>query len=414
MKRYGVLACAIVCWCLFPLLGSLAFGQTLRQNNEVLLGEIQRVHGLSDEQMGSIRRIFEASGYIGQGNPAITHHAMTPDECRERVAKSGASYEDPRFEAICGAKYMAPLYNPAVEKPEEAKACIDQFEFPDIPCTYPVVWVRAREAALICESMGKRLCDAHEWEGACAGALLPPDYRFDLARGVPPNVAVERMRAASNRVNGQHKTWAYGSHYEKGVCAADSVKTPGCNGGSWTGCGSNTYPSGSFPGCRSALGVYDQHGNAAEHMNLPLNEGEMASRGSKELGYTEMKGSWFIFDKYYAHPDWCRWRAPFWHGSRVMDPQSHHNYHLGFRCCKTVPASGPSASSGIEVGQKLPDPPDGALVAEQCGEAGVFEDPVNGGWLVVDEDDVAHEADAVTVVGIPLTVDRAEGLDRAP
>ena len=45
----------------------------------------------------------------------------------------------------------------------------------------------------------------------------------------------------------------------------------------------------------------------------------MASRGSTELGYTEMKGSWFIFDAYRAHEDWCRWRAPFWHGSRVMD-----------------------------------------------------------------------------------------------
>ena len=76
------------------------------------------------------------------------------------------------FEKICGAKYMAPLYNPATEKAEDARACIDQFEFPDIPCAYPVVWVRAREAALICKAMGKRICDAHEWEGACAGALL--------------------------------------------------------------------------------------------------------------------------------------------------------------------------------------------------------------------------------------------------
>ena len=71
-------------------------------------------------------------------------------------------------------------------------------------------------------------------------------------------------------------------------------------------------------------------------MNLPLNESQMASRGSLELGYTEMKGSWFIFDTYYAHDDWCRWRAPFWHGSRVMDAHSHENYHLGFRCCKTL------------------------------------------------------------------------------
>ena len=42
----------------------------------------------------------------------------------------------------------------------------------------------ASEAAEICEAMGKRLCDAHEWEGACDGRLLAPDYRFDLARAV--------------------------------------------------------------------------------------------------------------------------------------------------------------------------------------------------------------------------------------
>ena len=34
---------------------------------------------------------------------------------------------------------------------------------------------------------------------------------------------------------------------------------------------------------------------------------------------------------------WCRWRAPYWHGTRVLDPRSHANYHLGFRCCKSLP-----------------------------------------------------------------------------
>ena len=196
--------------------------------------------------------------------------------------------------------------------------------------------MRAREAAEICRAMGKRLCDAHEWEGACAGTLEAPDYRFDLAKGISPEEGIRRMRQAHNKMYSAKKSWAYGSHYEKGVCAAASHKTPGCGGGSWKGCGSNTYPSGTFPDCHSTLGVYDQHGNAAEHVNLPLNEGQMSSRGSQELGYTEMKGSWFIFDSYYAHEDWCRWRAPYWHGSRVMDAHSHANYHLGFRCCKTL------------------------------------------------------------------------------
>ena len=81
---------------------------------------------------------------------------------------------------------MAPLYNPATSKPEDASACIDQFEFPDIPCVYPVVWVKASEAAELCAAEGKRLCDANEWEDACQGSTEPPDYRFDLAVGVAP------------------------------------------------------------------------------------------------------------------------------------------------------------------------------------------------------------------------------------
>jgi len=144
------------------------------------------------------------------------------------------------------------------------------------------------------------------------------------------------MRAAHNRAHAATKRWSYGPEYQRGVCAAASSKSPGCQGGGWNQCGSNTYPAGSFPDCRSPLGVYDLNGNAAEHMNLPLSPSQMSSTGSTTLGYTEMKGSWFIFDTYRAHEDWCRWRAPYWHGSRVMAPHSHSNYHLGFRCCKTL------------------------------------------------------------------------------
>jgi hypothetical protein len=308
----------------------------LEEQNQLMFRQLQEVHDLSDQQMAAIRGIFAQSGVLGQGNPAIVEHPMTPAQCRARLDEQSVRYDNTDFERICDARYMAPLYDPATEAPEDAQACIDQFEFPDIPCTYPVVWVRAREAAELCSAMGKRLCDAHEWEGACAGSLRPPDYRFDLADGVKPNAAVERMREAHNQAQEADKTWSYGPAYRTGVCAAGSRKSSTCDGGGWTKCGSNTYPTGAFPACRSPLGAYDINGNAAEHMNLPLAADQMASQGSKELGYTEMKGSWFIFDSYRAHEDWCRWRAPYWHGSRVMDPKSHENYHLGFRCCRTL------------------------------------------------------------------------------
>jgi len=319
------------------LLAAAAPGPTFQQQNAALLQDLQQVHGLDDATLQRIRSIMERSGVMGQGNPAISRHPLTPEQCRATRALAPPDGNAQAFARICGGPYMAPLYDPARQRAEEARTCIDQYEFPDIPCAYPVVWVKAREAAQICAAMGKRLCDAHEWEGACQGALQPPDYRFDLARGVSDSLAVNRMRDANNRAHAADKRWSYGPAYRSGVCATGSQKTPGCQGGGWNACGSNTYPTGAFPDCRSPLGVYDLNGNAAEHMNLPLDPSQMTSLGSVELGVTEMKGSWFVFDAYRAHEDWCRWRAPFWHGSRVMDTHSHANYHLGFRCCKTLP-----------------------------------------------------------------------------
>ncbi len=304
--------------------------------NELLVEQLRDVHGLGAEQLARVRSIFIHSGFVGQGNPAISTHPMTSEECSERWVAAGVDYENPEFEAICGDRYMAPLYDPESERPEAAGACIDRFEFPNFPGAYPVVWVRASEAAALCEAIGKRICDAHEWEGACAGRLLPPDYPFELAEGQPAPAGVREMRFEHNRRQAGYEVWSYGSEYRTGICAAASKKSASCDGGGWEKCGSNTYPAGCFPECGSQLGVYDLHGNAAEHMNLPLSEDQMASRGSSDLGYTEMKGSWFIFDRYKAHNDHCRWRAPFWHGTRVRDERSHHNYHLGFRCCKTI------------------------------------------------------------------------------
>lgn len=310
-----------------------ASGQSLASQNEQLFQQLSSTFGYSPEQMSRIRAIFAASGRMGQGNPAVTNHPMTPQQCQSRLDREGVSYNNPRFEKICGSKYMAPLYDPKTEQPEDAKVCIDQFEFPNIPCAYPVVWTRAKEAAEVCSAQGKRICDAHEWEGACAGQLTSADYGFPSGGG---NASIDHMRELHNGRYASSKSWSYGPEYRSGVCATGSSKNGGCGGGEWANCGSNTYPVGSFPGCKSSLGVYDVNGNAAEHMNLPTSLDEMASRGSQQLGHTEMKGSWFVWDKIRAHEDWCRWRAPYWHGSRVMSSGSHANYHLSFRCCKAA------------------------------------------------------------------------------
>lgn len=319
-----------------------ANAQSLAERNELLFQQLQEIRGLSNSEINRVRSIFANSpnGWMGQGNPAVTQHPLTPEQAAANVggtvAQVQASYRNSEFERICGGPYMVPLYDPETQTPRDATVCADMFEYPNIPMVYPVVWVRANEAAQLCAAEGGRIGDAHEWEGAAAGQLLPPDYPFELVRGMGLSAAVNTIRNYHNNAYANTRgTYSIGA-WQSGVCATGSFKNASCNGGSFQGCGSNTYPAGSFPACQSPLGVYDIDGNAAEHMNLPLAEDQMASAGSTTLGVTEMKGSWFIWDTIRAHEHWARWRAPFWHGTRVMSEGSHRNYHLGFRCFRDV------------------------------------------------------------------------------
>ncbi|WP_437760132.1 SUMF1/EgtB/PvdO family nonheme iron enzyme [Sorangium sp. So ce1389] len=297
---------------------------TLDEQRRRLFGRMRRELSLSDEAMRQVEAVFAASAVLGQGNPALSRHPMSRSECRRVRTLSGI---EPAREPTCGAPGMVPLFDPTRgQTAESAGVCIDQLEFPNIPCEYPVVHVRAREAALLCRAVGKRICDAHEWEGACAGALREPDVEYEWER--PRNEASWHHNLLRERV------WSYGPEKNHALCGTESSRTPGCPGGGWDRCGSNTYPSGAFPACRSSLGVFDMHGNVAEHMSLPILPGELARSGDK--GFTEMKGSWFAFSSMDVHADDCRWRAPDWHGTRLMSKASHANYHLGFRCCKDV------------------------------------------------------------------------------
>lgn len=297
---------------------------TLEEQRTILFSRMGKRLGLSEQELAKLQAIFAKSKLLGQGNPEATRHPMTGAECRAKRRDFG---ELPQGHPRCGKPNMVPLFDPSGgQTVEDARVCIDQYEFPNLACEYPVVYARASEVVEICAALGKRICDAHEWEGACAGALRPPEREYAFGQ--------RRMMMEYLHNKEREITWAYGAEKDHRRCATGSRKSPKCLAGGWSLCGSNTYPAGAFPECRSSLGVFDLHGNAAEHMNLPILPEQLASRGG--LGETEMKGSWFIFSTTEAHLDDCRWRAPMWHRTRVADENSHSNYHLGFRCCRDL------------------------------------------------------------------------------
>jgi formylglycine-generating enzyme len=298
---------------------------SLEEQRQAMLRRMRALEAIDDAQAGALEALLNGSKRMGQGNPAVTEHPMARTECLER--RKAAGVKEVRY-AVCGGPFMAPVYDPATQKEDDARVCVDRYEFPNLPCEYPMTWVSTAEAQSICKAVGKRLCDAHEWEGACAGALRPPEaeYAFGRERG--------HMRGLHNI--DREIRWAYGERKDHSRCATASKKSPTCSSSGWKQCGSNTFPAGAFPECRSPFGVYDLHGNAAEHMNLPLKPEQLGSDGG--FGVPEMKGSWFIFSQVEAHIDDCRWRAPAWHDN---EGKNHSNYHLGFRCCKDVGTPAP-------------------------------------------------------------------------
>jgi formylglycine-generating enzyme len=213
---------------------------------------------------------------------------------------------------------MIPIYKDG--KRESAKYCIDAFEFPNKPCELPLVWTAPSATSTVCAMQGKRLCTQQEWNLACRA---DPD-------------------------GGPDSTYAYGTDLDMTICNT-SKPHPSTNGQwncraqtaqiAWQTCSTDTEPSGAFPKCRSRFGVFDQHGNVAEVMTRADGDAGLVS---------QLKGSAFFYiDVARKHnepqpkdapretyPDHCNY-DPRWH-VESMKNATHVNYHLGFRCCKSI------------------------------------------------------------------------------
>lgn len=283
---------------------------SIETQRERLLERIIKVHRIeTKKQEKALNSLFASSRHrkLGQGNPETSEHLTTVQEClQKRAAYEQQLSEDyqkklKENEMRCQDEYMVPLVKRGQE-PKDASVCIDSFEFPNIPCEYPVVWSTANEASAACEALGKRLCTEQEWEGACLGF-----------------------------VEGATDSITQGEHDKPGIsgdCATNGRQSPACEKARgekiWSECGSNTFPSGFFTECRSSNGVYDLHGNVAEHVKTLPQDG---------TGAIGLKGSWFASEQ---RENDCRQRASIPSGKAASTKHNNQSYYSGFRCCKTI------------------------------------------------------------------------------
>ncbi len=248
---------------------------------------------------------------MNQGNKSIAHHARSKNACLAALA--GVTIQTDEQRDRCGAPNMIPIYRHG--DPKNAAYCIDAFEFPNKPCELPFVWAAPTHAQTMCTIQGKRLCTQEEWSLAC---------RADPS-------------------GGPDTPYAYGSELDLDICntnkprGAQNKCMPTSAEKTWETCSTDTEPTGSFPKCKSRFGVYDQHGNVAEIMTRHDKEGTVVS---------QLKGSAFFYAEVArkanepqgpgpeTYPDTCNY-DPRWHVEPISGAW-HVNYHLGFRCCKSI------------------------------------------------------------------------------
>lgn len=249
-------------------------------------------------------------GRMNQGNPEIAHHVISKAQCQAGLR--GIELQTPAQRKLCdGHELMVPIF--AGGDPEQAKACIDVFEFPNRPCELPFVWAGPTQARQVCKSLGKRLCTQDEWMEACRA---DPD-------GGPSSAYAYGSKLDLSACNTNRPARDY--HSDR--CDPTTVKT------TWKTCGTHSAPAGAFPRCRSRLGVFDLHGNVAEAMTR--------WDPAEETTYSQLKGSAFFYvdvqrpdgapSEKNNYPDHCA-HDPRWH-VQPMSRAWHVNYHLGFRCC---------------------------------------------------------------------------------
>jgi formylglycine-generating enzyme len=202
------------------------------------------------------------------------------------------------------------LSHPAHERPEKRR-----YLARSRAGVKPQAFISQIEAAMACESAGKRLCSLNEWYRACTGS--------------------------------EKQTFPYGSKFEKGRCNVGKVHLlsllHGASSAAWSYADFNDpalaltpgflAATGEYQDCASSEGVHDMVGNLHEWVadrvdaSLPKKfpvPAVVERRIGRHVGNGIFMGG--FFSTMNQHGEGCTFTTA------AHDP-GYHDYSTGFRCC---------------------------------------------------------------------------------
>ena len=165
------------------------------------------------------------------------------------------------------------------------------------PGVTPQGYISKTEAEAACKGAHKRLCKGEEWDRACRGKV-PTQFPY----------GDDRHAGYCNDSGKAPLASLYPELGENVYASSAAMNDPRINQASGT-----VAPTGSFPHCRNAFGVFDMVGNLHEWV-ADVHNGSM---GTFRGGY---------YQDTHLNGDGCTYRT-------MAHDVSYHDYSTGFRCC---------------------------------------------------------------------------------
>ena len=237
------------------------------------------------------------------------------EECAKWHPDYARHRNDPNVSARCLEFRASRCLSP---QRDHLAFCMDRYEYPDQVGKLPWVLTTWRQAKVLCEREGKRLCTEDEFNFACEGPEMRP-----YATGFQRDDKACNIDKPYVMPDHEHRMLTYKDCQKDDRCSKELKRLD------------QRHAIGAVNTCISWAGVVDLNGNVNEWVSRP---------GEKSPHRGGLKGGWWgpVRDR-------CR-------PTVIFHKEFDYGYEAGFRCCTDIARGDAAAPPAAAATQKAEHP----------------------------------------------------------